>query len=158
MVRIITQYKWIKVIRKKFKPGKPNVNWSYSKTRNAIILYNNFFKLDTIRQNSILEHEYWHYIWHKMPVLYRKIWEWISNWKLIKVLNVMWYTKHNKNDYVTDYAQTKITEDWSECIETEYLLRNDPKYKWKSFESFADDKMRIAKSMYDYFSKKELWQ
>lgn len=155
MYEDLKEYKWIKVERRNFKPWNPKANWTYSKSKNTITLYNNFFKLDKVIQESILEHEYWHYIWHKMPMLYRKIWEWISNWKLIKTLNIMWITTHTENDYVTEYAKTKVTEDWSECIEAEYLLTH--LHKWKRFWTFADVKVKIAKSMYDYFSNKELW-
>lgn len=158
MYENIKEYKGVRIVRKTFKRSNPKANWSYSKTRNAIILYKRFFDLDEIVQTSILEHEYGHYIWYKMPMLYRKIWEWISNWKLIKTLNIMWITKHKENAYVTKYARTKITEDWSECIEIDYIFKNNPKYKNTKFWTFADDKMRFAKSMYDYFSKKEQWQ
>lgn len=150
----INEYKWLEVI---CSTKETTRNAKYNRFSQIIVLYPHFFTLDKIRQASILEHEYWHHIWHKMPILYKKIWEWISNWKLIKALNIMWITTHTKNDYVNDYARTKITEDWSECIEADYLLTHLHKWK-KRLWTFADVKIKIAKSMYDYFSNKELWK
>ncbi len=158
MYKNLSEYKGVKVVRKKEKQNKPHVNGSYSKARQTITLYDRFFNLDLIIQESILEHEYSHHIWHKMPKLYQKIWALISNWRLINILNVMWITEYSKNAYVTDYAKTKITEDWAESIETLFILNNKKEYKGKSFRTFADFKMKTAKAMYDYFSKKELWK
>ncbi len=156
MFKTLTEYKWIPVIRKKEKPWKPLVNWSYSKKHQRITLYDRFFIHDLVIQESILEHEYAHHIWHKMPELYRKIWVLISNWKLINLLHIMWLTEYTENAYVTNYAKTKITEDWAESIEVEFIVRN--KYKGRQIWSFADFKMKTSKAMYDYFSKKELWK
>ena len=56
-------YKGLKVIR---KSKKWLSNASYNRFTKRITLYDRFFKLDKIIQNSILEHEYSHHIWHKM--------------------------------------------------------------------------------------------
>ena len=74
-------------------------------SQKVITIYDKFYKLSKVRQESILEHEYWHHVWHKMPILYQKLWGYISNWKLTKLLNIMWVTIYTKNAYVTDYAK-----------------------------------------------------
>lgn len=155
MYKNIKEYKWVEVVRSSKQWTR---NGKYNKFSQIIVLYPNFFKLSKYRQTSILEHEYWHHIWHKIPRLYRKIWEWISNWKLIKTLNIMWIITETENSYVSDYAKTKITEDWSECIEVNYLINYDPKHIWSKFKPYATFKMGIAVSMYNYFSKKESWK
>lgn len=143
---MIKEYKWLSVVINK-KQWK--VNASYNRFSKVIVLYPSFFKLSIVRQYSILEHEYSHHIYWRMPILYRKLWEFISNWKLIKVLNIMWITKYKKNAFVSEYAKTKSTEDFAECIEIKYLSDNDKK---KTFKTYADFKMKIAYSMYTYFS------
>ncbi len=158
MYKDLKEYKWLEIVRKKEKPGKPFVNGTYSKTNETITLYDNFFKHDLVIQESILEHEYWHHIWYKMPKIFRLLWELISNGKLVKILYIMWLTKYDKNAYVTDYAKKNIKEDWSESIETLFILNNKKEYKGKSFRTFADFKMKTANSIYTYYSKKELWK
>ena len=152
---MIKEYKWVEVV---CSTKETTRNGKYNRFSQIIVLYPHFFTLDKIKQTSILEHEYWHHIWHKMPMLYKKIWEWLSNWKLIKTLNIMWLTKATTNSYVSSYAKTNIKEDWSECIEVDYLVKHHPEYKGTRFKAFATYKMWIAVSMYNYFAKKEQWK
>jgi len=146
-------YRGIRIVRKTHKPTNPKANGSYSKPRNAIILYDKFFDLEPDIQASILEHEYSHYIWHKMPSSIQRIWQLISvgDPRILKKLD------YKENAYVTEYAKTKITEDWAECIETEWLLSNSKKYKGKKFGTYADFKLKIAKKIYDYYCRQKHW-
>jgi len=139
------KYKGLKVIR---KDNKWESNASYNRFTKRITLYDRFFLLDDRIQKSILEHEYAHHVYYKMPLAYQKLWGYISNWKLIKLLNIMWITPHNKNAYTTKDPRTAVKEDWAECIEAKYLIKN------KKFWTYADFKIKVAYSMYTYFSKK----
>lgn len=144
---MINSYKWVKVVRKDYKKSNPKVNGSYSKKKNTITLYDRFFKLEEDVQASILEHEYSHYIWYRLPLIIQSIWWMVSIGNNI-MLKASWY---KKNAYVTEYAKTKITEDWAECIEVWYLLSN--KYKGKKFWTYADFKIKVANKIYNHYSK-----
>lgn len=148
-MEILDEYKWLRVIRKK-EWKNPLSNASYNKRRKTITIYDNFFTHDDFTQMTIFEHEYAHHIYYKMPLVYRKLWWYISNWRLIKVLNILGLTKYKENAYVTNYAKKNVREDFAESVEAFYVLE---KKKMKIF-SFWQFKVDIAKSMYDYFSNK----
>lgn len=148
---MIKEYEGIPVIHKK-QWKTPEVNASYNRFSQVITIYDIFYTRSKVIQKSILEHEYSHHIYWMMPLVYRKLWEYISKWKLTKLLRIMWITTHTKNAYVTEYAATKVTEDWAECIEYNYLFKT--KYKGKRLWTFADVKIKIAYAMYTYFSNK----
>jgi hypothetical protein len=142
---ILSEHKWLKIIIKDKHP-RVNANASYNHLTKKITLYDNFFKHSKKKQDGILEHEYAHHIYYKMPLIYRKIWGLISNGKLIKLLNIMWITPHNKNAHVNDYAKTSAREDWAECIEADFL--------WEKYIQYTWFKIRVAVSMFEYFDKK----
>tara|TARA_R110000764_G_scaffold5867_4_gene22766 strand:+ start:328 stop:558 length:231 start_codon:yes stop_codon:yes gene_type:complete len=54
-------------------------NASYNKFSQVIVIYPNFSTLSNIKQKSILEHEYAHHVYYKMPLAYKKIWQYLSN-------------------------------------------------------------------------------
>lgn len=144
-MKLPKQYKWVPVFR--LKQGKtPNANASYSPIRKRIYIYDNFFTHPEENQKAILEHEYAHHIYYKMPIVYRKIWTLISNGKLIKLLNIMGIIDFKENGFVTSYAKKNEKEDFAECIEANYL-----KQRFKLYTQF---KFKIAVSMFNYFSNK----
>ena len=145
MINIPKEYKGLKVIR---KWSKGEVNASYNRFSQVITIYDIWLTQTEANRKAILEHEYAHHIFWKMPLLYQKLWGYISNWKLIKLLNIMWLTSFKHNAYVTSYAKKNVREDWSECIEAKILI-------WqRKFHSYADFKINVSNSMYNYFSNK----
>ena len=142
---MIKQYKGLKVIH---KTKKWESNASYNRFSQVITIYDLFYTRDKVVQESILIHEYAHHVYYKMPLIYQKLWGYISNWKLIKLLNIMGITKYKKNAYTTKDPRTAVKEDWAECIEAKYLIKN------RKFWTYADFKVKVAYSMYTYFSKK----
>lgn len=142
-----SNYKWLKIIK---QSGWWKMTARYLARNDTIIVYDNWFKLNKARRMSILSHEYYHHIYFNMPFIYRQIWKLIDNWKVIKILNVLWLTKYKKNVYVTEYAKKNIAESFAECWKIQYLNDN---YKKIKFNNYADFKMNIASSMLKYFEK-----
>lgn len=146
----IKEYRWVPVIREKVLMRKGKVvawiNARYDVKKKIIILYDRFLKRTDITQKAILEHEYAHHIYYtKIPLVYRKIWTLVSNWKLIKPMNILWLTEYTENAYSTSHAESHPREDFAECIEIP-ILEN-------KFSSYVSFKVKVAVSMYNYFSK-----
>lgn len=132
------EYKWFKLID---KPSK-------SKTLNAriilrnktILIYPNFYTHKKVKQKAILEHEVAHYVYSKLPILYKIVWKLIDNWKLIKL------SKYKKNAFVSEYAKKNNIESFCECIKMDYLFQNIRRIE---FEDYADFKISIAVNLYN---------
>lgn len=141
------QYKWIKIVRKKYWRTKTTNAW-YSRTFKRIYLYDRFFTKSKERQAKILEHEYSHHIYRNMPKVYRSIWKVLSNWKAIKYLNIFWITEYKENAYITNYAKSKIAEDWAETHEESHTCYD------KRYNNYVDFKIKTVKAMMNYFINK----
>lgn len=139
------KYKWLQVIRAKDRPW---VNASYSKRKKTIYLYDNWFRLNAYRKESVLIHEWGHHIFFKLPKLYRLVWKFISNGRLIKLLSFFWIIHYNKNSYINNHAKDSHLEDFSECLEFAYLREKDDKSK---FNPCVEFKIKIATSLRDNY-------
>lgn len=145
-------YKWIKVIKsnKYLKSG----NAWYSR-KDKIIYYNrNIFLKSDEQIISILEHEYAHYIFtEKVTFAYRILWKSISNFdnKIVKKINRLFDTNYKKNKYISKYAQKSYYEDFSECIEYNYL--NSLLSVKREYKGYLWLKMKVAQLIFNKFSK-----
>jgi len=141
-------YKWLKVVRARINRLWINANYK----KGVITLYDNFFKLSYVRQQSVYEHEYAHHIFYQLPKTYQVVWRLISNWRLIKLLNVFWIIDYKENDFLNSHAKKNYKEDFSEQIELKYLIENSKKaYKQGLRNDCLMFKYKTAVSLYNKY-------
>lgn len=148
MINIPTEYKWVKI---KVQKGWGRMNARYIVRTKTIILYDNWFTFNKIKREQILQHEYTHHIWYKIPYLYKKIWALISNWSLCKLLYIFWIANNSKNAYISKYAEKNNVEDFAETISI-WILSNK---RQVNYWSFVDTKIKLAVPLYNYYDN--LW-
>lgn len=143
----IREYKWVRVRHSDdFSRDKKGIlSGKYMVDFDTIILTSLFYTLPERRQKAILEHEYAHAIYFKMPEVYREVWVLISEYDEIvkKALQKRW-VEYNENKWVTQYASTSPVEDFAECIE-------EDTYNPKTYWDYRDVKVKIAKAIINKF-------
>ena len=146
---IITEYKWLKVISKKWWP-----KWvvaRYSRWTKRISLFPIFYKYPPLKQEATLEHELSHHIWYTIPKNYQDLWKKISQFdeQLIGHINLITWANYTKNYFITPHAWDNYKEDFSEQIEHRVLV----KWKYKKFGDIRDLKYKLACLLYDKYTK-----
>ena len=140
---MINKFNWLKVVR---WVNRPWVNANYKNW--VITLYDNWFKLSKIRQQSVLLHEHGHHIFYKLPRTYKIIWLLISNWKLIPILTAFWIISYKNNSYINTHSSKNYKEDFCEAIEFNYLRE---KWDKRKFNKCIEFKIKTAMSLYNKF-------
>ena len=145
MINIPTEYKGLKVIHKK-RHKLNGINASFDNKTKTITVYDRWTKRSKERRAWILFHEYAHYIYmNKIPYLYKKVWELISNWKLIKILRIFWITEYTENVYLNKQSERNANESFAWLNEQYVLGKAYPNYIWT--------KIKLARAMFLYFDK-----
>jgi len=144
----LDNYRWLKIeIWNKCK--KTSYNACYLHEEDLIILQDNFFKHSESKKESILLHEFSHYIFiKKVPKFYQKLRKSISEFNpdIIKKVNRLLWTNYLGNVYITKYAEKNFLEDFSECIEESSINKTGYKgYLWL--------KVLVANKIFNKFDK-----
>lgn len=143
-------YKGLKVIKSN---ENMDANAWYSPKEQIIYYNDNLLKKNKLRQMSIFEHEFAHHIFiHELPKMYQLLWKAISNFdnKIVKKVNNIMGTTFSKNSYINNYAGTSYLEDFSECIEEQYL--NEHRKVKKTYKWYLWVKMKVANALYNKYN------
>jgi len=149
MFENIKEYKWVPVVikRNEIYDKHPTALATYSKWK--ITIYEPFYTQSDEEKQAVLAHEYAHHIYYKMTFTEKKIWQFISTWRLIKILNIFWFTKYKKNAFTRKYAKTNYREDFASCAG--HIKRLELYSYLKPFNNFADFKIKRVQSILNYY-------
>jgi len=142
----IQSYRGIPVVYTDLFVSRKWNTWKYLRNFNKIIITSLFYTLDRKRQQAILLHESWHHVYYTMPKAYREVWKLISNKDPIidKALAKKGIV-YKENWYVTNYAKTNESEDFSECLEEDFMGR--------TFTWYTRLKVKAAKRIFSKFTQ-----
>lgn len=120
--KFIAEYEGIPVFITQEQPSaKPKVRAYYKKVEHGwpyIVLLPKFFEATKKVQNSILEHEYAHYVWYTyIPDDIKVLWKDMSDLNLKTKAKFLLRGKNYTNGYINSYASTSYIEDFAECWE-----------------------------------------
>lgn len=138
-------HKWLKIIRKKVHKWKW-VNASYNNKTQTITVYDRLLEKDDDFIEMTLDHEFYHYIYmRKVNLIIKTIWKLISNWKLLKILNILLWKNYKNNNYVSWEARRNTNEDFARCLA-------QGRKHW-IYNNYIDLKIIIAENILNYFYK-----
>ena len=139
-------YRWIPIKYSNDFNKKKSVGAFYLRKYKRIVITSTFFQVSLERQQAILLHESWHHVQNIMPKAYREVWKLISNKDPIidKALAKKGIV-YKENGYVTKYAETNESEDFSECLEEDYMGR--------TFTWYTALKVKIAKKIFSKYTQ-----
>lgn len=146
---------WVKVnISLVPKKDSTRATATYFSDFNVIVVYPNWFTLDKIKRDAILRHELGHKVLRKdFSAQILRLWKLTSEWdpRLIRLVNEKLGTNYSENAWVSSYARTNYSEDFSETLEESYIK----KMKWdkSKYNSFADFKILLAEALMDKYTK-----
>lgn len=126
---------------------------SYATWFDKIFVNDRFFTFKENEQEYFLEHEYWHHVYRDIiSENYRKLWELISNpsQSLLSKVNARMGTNYTNNSYVTEYAETNESEDFSECCRA--ILAKKGEWVSKDFWDYRDFKLLVVKAYYKKYN------
>lgn len=139
------EYRWLKINYKEEHKWKW-VNASYDNKTQTITIYERLLKKDDEFIEMTLFHEWCHFIYMtKVSRIIKAIWKLVSNWKLLKILNILLWKRYKKNNYVSWEARRNANEDFARCLA-----------QWRkhwTYNSYVDLKIEIAENILNYFSK-----
>lgn len=117
-------WKWVKV-RHKEHPTIDNVNAFYSESNNTIYLTQRFFTKTIEQQESILDHEWGHSVWYRLPKVVQDLWILYHYFDidLQKKIKERTGRKFTECRYLNASARRNERESFSEFIELATLDR-----------------------------------
>lgn len=136
----ISRYHGIRVINRTNQPT-PTRNAMYLPKSHGgpqIRLYPRFYTQSKPRQESILEHEYSHYVYFELLTPQEiRLWEAVSNFELGQRVKALFKGRY-KNAYINSHAAKFPSEDFSEMWE-DYILNK----RARKFGDYLDIKMQV---------------
>lgn len=148
-------YKWLKIIYiDSYKKGDKDILGSYNKRAKTIKIYKDYHRRTYRVRMTVLAHEYGHHMYYRLSFLDKRVWQLISNWKLLWLLNRFWQTTCTQNAFVREYARKNSREDFACCVgEIERQRLAGP----KEFKNFAGFKINNVKTLLSKYKEDVRW-
>jgi len=147
MGKIPSEYRGLPIDRKDKLHWYAWINATYHIKTQSITVYDRMEKKTPKEIEVVLYHEWCHHIYmNKVTKTYKTLWRFISNWKLIPILNVLLWTNYKTNAYVSGASKRNINEDFAWTL-AQWVD------EWKH-NNYIDMKIKLATNILNYFSNK----